>query len=560
MGKTKSKKIAAAKHQDFKIKYPILWLFVAVIIVYISSLQLGYTELDDSIFIRDFHAYNEDLSNLFTSFHRGVFSATNDTYYRPFFLNSIIINYIFSEQNPEGYHLVNIILHLLSVLLLFNLFKKLGVSELHAFLLTLIFAVHPVLSQAVAWIPGRNDTLLAVFTLSFLVCSINYSNSGRLKWLILSFLALTCALFTKETAVFNAPVAFVILIYVLKKRWLEKRIIIQYAAWIAAIILWFAVRSTATLQTVYLEPKHILKDFGGRLPVVIQYIGKIFFPFNLNVFPMLEDTVYYYGIAAILLLALIVFLAKGKNIRLLLGGLAIFFLFLAPALLVPRSLNEQLFEHRLYLPIIGMLLILPQTILLKNNLKDSQLLWRGLVIVIVFAGLNIYHQQRFDNPIAFWSSAAESSPHSAYAVMMYGQRIADEDKEKGYGLIRKAYSLNPDQKYINYYYGKMLQNEDSIQASEKYLLKEKQVSNYYECDFYLARVALEKKPPNTEAAATYLQNFLAKDSLSDVGNNNLLVLYIQTGEKAKASAHIKRMQSNGLTVNNDIINKVNSMQ
>lgn len=560
MGKTKSKKIAAAKHQDFKIKYPILWLFVAVIIVYISSLQLGYTELDDSIFIRDFHAYNEDFSNLFTSFHRGVFSATNDTYYRPFFLNSIIINYIFSEQNPEGYHLVNIILHLLSVLLLFNLFKKLGANELHAFLLTLIFAVHPVLSQAVAWIPGRNDTLLAVFTLSFLVCSINYSNSGRLKWLILSFLALTCALFTKETAVFNAPVAFVILIYVLKKRWLEKRIIIQYAAWIAAIILWFAVRSTATLQTVHLEPKRILQDFGGRLPVVIQYIGKIFFPFNLNVFPMLEDTVYYYGIAAILLLALIVFLAKDKNIRFLLGGLAIFFLFLAPALLVPRSLNEQLFEHRLYLPIIGMLLILPQTILLKNNLKDSQLLWRGLVIVIVFAGLNIYHQQRFDNPIAFWSSAAESSPHSAYAVMMYGQRIADEDKEKGYGLIRKAYSLNPDQKYINYYYGKMLQNEDSIQASEKYLLKEKQVSNYYECDLYLARVALEKKPPNTEAAATYLQNFLAKDSLSDVGNNNLLVLYIQTGEKAKASAHIKRMQSNGLTVNNDIINKVNSMQ
>lgn len=560
MGKAISKKPVSTKHKDFIIKHPMLWLTASVILVNMWCLTLGYTELDDSIFIRDFHAYNEDLSNLFTSFHRGVFSAANDSYYRPFFLNSIIINYVFSGQNPAGYHLVNIIFHLLAVLLLFKLFKKLEVKELDAFLLTLIFAVHPVLSQAVAWIPGRNDTLLAVFTFCFLICSINYANSSKIKWLMLSFITLACALFTKETALFNAPVAFVILIYILKKNWLEKKIILQYLVWIGAVILWYGVRSTATLQTVHLDPRNILQDFVGRWPVVIQYIGKIFFPFNLNVFPILEDTVYYYGIAAILFLALIIFFSKGKQLRSVIGGIAIFFLFLLPALLVPRSLNEQLFEHRLYLPIIGILLVLPQTILFKNNLRDKQLLWRGIAIAIVLAGINFYRQPNFNDPLSFWSSATESSPNSAYAVMMYGERIAEQDTAKGYGLIRRAYFLDPNQKYINYYYGKMLQNIDSVQASEKYFLKEKKTSNYYECDFYLARIALEKKPPEIDAASKYLKGFLAKDSLNEMGNNNLLLLYLQTKEKAKALEQIKRMQNNGLPVSSDIMNRVNSIQ
>ena len=162
----------------FIVRYPLLWLALAVVAVYGVSTHFSLTELDDSIFIRDFHLYNEDLTNLVTSFHRGLFDAVKDPYYRPLFMDSMILNYWLADHGQElaKYHIVNLLLHLGSVFLLYGLFRKLAVKELHAFLLCLVFAVHPALSQAVAWIPGRNDLLLAIFVFSFLIYAINYAN------------------------------------------------------------------------------------------------------------------------------------------------------------------------------------------------------------------------------------------------------------------------------------------------------------------------------------------------------------------------------------------------
>ena len=528
----------------FKIRYPLLWLALAALIVYFPSFSFGFTELDDSIFIRDFHEYNEHIGNLITSFQRGVFDAVKDTYYRPLFLDMMILNYQASGMSEVGYHVVNVALHVFSVLLLYKLFRKLNVRDLHAFILCLIFAIHPVLSEAVAWIPGRNDTLLAIFTLSFLICAIDYAETGRSKWFGLSALFLLLAFFTKETAVFDAPIAFILLVVMLKKNWLDKRNLIQYGIWIGCFVLWYAARSLATLKSLPIAPGQMALDFIHRLPVIIQYIGKIFFPFNLSVFPIIEDTVYYYGIAAVVLLAVIIYLNKERDWRVIGSGLAIFILFLLPVLFVPKSLNEQTFEHRLYLPIMGMLLLLSQTVLFKNGLADKQLFISFIVAAAILAGINYYHQKNFANPVAFWTQAVESSPHSAYATMMLAAR--EDDLATSYKLFHKAYQLNPKEKYLNFYYGVMLQKQDSVPQSEQYLLAEKNSSGYYECDFYLARVAMERK--DLSGAASYLRTYLTKDPTNKIANNNLLLLYLDTQQRDSAVAQVKRMRFNGVDV------------
>lgn len=533
------------EHKGFTIPYPLLWLALAAIVIYAPTLSFGLTELDDTIFIRDFHEYNEDLANLFTSFQRGLFDPVKDPYYRPLFLNTMILNYHGADhgQNIASYHVINLLFHIGAVLLLYKLFIKLQLRELHAFILSLIFAVHPVLSQAVAWIPGRNDTLLAIFILSFLLFSINYTNTGRIKDLLLSALFLILAFFTKETAVFAAPVAFILLVLVLQKNWLDKRAITQYAIWVGCFVLWYAVRASATIQTD-ISLSQVLHDFIPRLPLIVQYLGKVFLPFNLSVFPIQEDTVYYYGIAAIVLLGVAIALSKRKNIKVILGGLGVFLLFLLPVLFVPSKLNEQTFEHRLYLPIIGILLLLPHTILLTNKLQDKQLFTGAVGIACIFAFLNFVHQKSFTDPLSFWTQATATSPHSAYANMMLAARL--DEPQKSYELFRKAYKLDPKQKYLNFYYGVMLQKQDSVQQSEKYLLAEKNNSGYYECDFYLARVAMERK--DFAGAITYLQTYLKTDKTNDIANNNLLLLYMDTQQPEKAKEHVKHMQQLGLPV------------
>ena len=118
------------KPAGFSIPKPVMWLAIAAVVVYLPSIFFGFTELDDSIFVRDFQAYNEDLSNIIRAFGRGLFDATKDPYYRPLFSDAMILNYrISGPEGIWGYHAVNILLHVTTVVLLFKLFRRLNIKE-----------------------------------------------------------------------------------------------------------------------------------------------------------------------------------------------------------------------------------------------------------------------------------------------------------------------------------------------------------------------------------------------------------------------------------------------
>lgn len=547
---------AARRAEGFRIPYPAVLLAIIAFALYIPSLSFGLTELDDSIFIKDFHTYNEDISNLIVSFQRGLFDAVKDPYYRPLFLDSMILNYKMSNggENIFLYHLLNVLFHVVSVVLLYRLLLRLRIGDIKAFILSLFFAVLPVLTQDVAWIPGRNDTMLAIFVLAFFMQAINFSDSGHIRSLAFSFLFLLLAFFTKETAVFAAPAAWVLLWLYGKRPDASRNSIMLYGSWVLGFIIWFAARKAATVQTTGAEPGQAIGDMLHRLPILLQYLGKIFFPVNLSVFPMQNDTVYYYGVAALVLLVAFVYLNKQRNWKFIIGGIAIFILLLIPALIVPRHLNEQIFEHRLYLPMIGILLILSQTSLLNNKLQPRQLVAISAVVTAAFAVVTIRHEANFKDPQTFWAQAVNTSPNSGYASMMLAARLDKDDFERSCALFRRAYALNPNEKYINYYYGVMLQKKDSVLASEPYLLREKKITNFFECDFYLTRVAVEKK--DMQGAIGYLTVYLTKNPQNPQANNNLLLLYMNTNQPDKAREQAHHMQQLGMPVPGDALKQL----
>jgi hypothetical protein len=518
----------------------------AVLLLYLPTVKLGYTQLDDSIFIQEQKEYNENLSNLIVSFERGVFHPTKDVYYRPVLLDSFILNHFISGENIADWHLVNVLLHLAAVLLLFRLLKKLQLTRAAVFLLTMFFAVHPVLAQAVAWIPGRNDTLLAIFVFSFFHAAMEFAATKKAGLLMVQWLLLLLALFTKETAVFAAPAAAVILVMLMKQKFFSKPLVILYASWLVAGLVWLLARSQASLEHSQLQVAEMAAAFPSRLIVLVHYLGKIVLPVQLSVFPIVEDTPVFFGIAGWLLISVLVFLGKGKNKPSLLAGIFIYVLFFIPALLVPESLNDQDFEHRTYLPMLGFLLVLGESILFRNHWKEGHILSGGIVIVLVLAVINWNHQKKFSDPVTFWTAAVETSPNSAYANMMLGARIDETDKPRSDQLIRKAYRLNPEQKYINYYMGVVKQTNDSILASEVFFLKELEISDYYQCYFHLARVAFEKK--DQAMAIAYLEKYISRNAGDGQANHNLLLLYVETGQLEKARSQLQKMKNAGLEI------------
>lgn len=547
----------AESKTEFQIKYPMLILGVIVMLLYMGSLSFGFTELDDTIFINETQAYNENMSNLAHSFQRGVFSETNDTYFRPLLLDSFIINNAISGTEVKGYHAMNLFFHLMAVLLLFGVFRRLGIDTLKTFLLTLIFAVHPVLSQAVVWIPGRNDTLLAIFAFAFMIFSLDYIRKGGINHLILQFIFLLGALFTKETAVFIAPAFLIVCISCLEFNWKETKQLRMYATWFAALLIWIGVRSMATLKNDPVQIGVLLKNLPMRLSLTVQYLGKIFLPFNLSVFPMLNETSYLFGIAAIVLLGVLIYLAKERNNKVLIGGFLWFMLLLAPLFVLPSALNDQDFEHRLYLPVIGILIMLSQTALFKN-MKASMMTIVVVAICGVFTVINYMHQKSFENPLSFWTEAVRTTPNSSYANMMLGARMKEQDAPQGEALMWKAYGINPKEKYVNYYLGQNFLNRNQLDSAEKYLMNEMKTSAYYQTPFLLSRVEILKK--DTMLSLKYMADYLEKDPTNSQAINNYVLMLTQTNQWQKAREFVAKKQAEHISIPSDLVKLANQGQ
>ncbi|MFN9955588.1 MAG: tetratricopeptide repeat protein, partial [bacterium] len=134
----------------------ILPLLAVTFIVYAKSLSFFITQLDDYILIFEKEQFNK-ITNIFKAFTVGTFGE-KDIYYRPFLQISFMIEQLVSKDSVAIYHFNNILLHLIAVYLVFRLFIVMGKATNTAWALASLFALHPALTMAVAWIPGRNDS------------------------------------------------------------------------------------------------------------------------------------------------------------------------------------------------------------------------------------------------------------------------------------------------------------------------------------------------------------------------------------------------------------------
>ncbi|MFZ2310978.1 MAG: glycosyltransferase family 39 protein, partial [Patescibacteria group bacterium] len=182
---------------------PYLILVVFGFLLYYQTLSFSFTYLDDNKLILDNQTILSEagLLKIFTS---DVFlaGASNSFYYRPILSLSFLLDLKLGSTLPFFFHFTNLFLHLAAACLVFFIFKKYFFSKNTSFFLAAIFLTHPVLTQAVAWIPGRNDSLLAILILSSLALFLNFLRTDKLKYFWWHLVCFLLALFTKETAIF----------------------------------------------------------------------------------------------------------------------------------------------------------------------------------------------------------------------------------------------------------------------------------------------------------------------------------------------------------------------
>lgn len=422
---------------------PYIWLTAAVSLVYGRTATWGFTHYDDYALLVKNYYFLSDPGNILAAFRQNVYLGQGGVYYRPLLTISFMINTWLGGTGAALYHVTNIMLHLLAVSLLFLLLERFGYSRRQSFFFGMVAAVHPALAQAVAWIPGRNDTLLSIFLSASLLALSKARNRNDWPWYLLHVSALFCALLTKETAV-AFPVLFILYLRLFDgEKLFSRRVLALGFSWIAAVILW------AVLLILAVNPKsgsyfRNINTLSDNLIGLISYIGKIWFPFNLSVLPVPRDLSYLYGSVALLLIAgLLIFRGVG-NRRRLVFGITWFLVLLLPTAV--KTLNFSVFfEHRLYIPVVGMMFIAAELRALQN-IFGTRLLGPvvGLAVILGYGGLAYGYSSAYSNGFSFWENAARNSTHSYCAHSGLGQRYAEAGLMKSAETeFLKALAINP---------------------------------------------------------------------------------------------------------------------
>ena len=183
---------------------PVPWwawglLIASTILVYANSLPNGFHYDDLSMIVHNPAVHNVDrIPSHFVSVTIGNVEETPS--YRPLLMATYALNYAWGRTDPRGYHVVNIVLHLIGACLVILLVWQLTANGLAAYGAGLWFALNPVQTEAVNYITARSSLLYAVLSLTTVILFIRFRRAQTWWMLGAASLAYAGALLSKEAA------------------------------------------------------------------------------------------------------------------------------------------------------------------------------------------------------------------------------------------------------------------------------------------------------------------------------------------------------------------------
>jgi len=428
---------------------------IFIVCLYGKTIKYDFIGLDDKELIVENIDYISDFSNLANAFTTHAFynpkvAGGSNVYYRPMLTLSFMLDSKLGGVSPKYYHITNILLHLIATLLLLKLLVVFKLNEDLAFFFALLFAAHPMLSQAVGWVPGRNDSLLAVFIIAGFIFLIKYLASQNNKYLFFHILFIGLSLFTKESAVaFPVVCIFYFLFFKYSSKQFVKPLWALIAGYLIVFLPWYFLRKQVMEHAVAdLSFSSLSKSFIENLPLVLQYFQKSVLPYNLSVLSVPKDTNILLCISLLAILMFFVVRSKDKNWKVILFGFTWFLAFLLPAFVVHILTG---FEHRVYLPMIGLLLVVSEITEVKRfSLKNSKQVLVGLVVIAAFSIATVRHSNSFSSGYEFWKTAATNSDNSALARMNYGLALSQNgETQQAIEIYKEGLSINPNEPLIH---------------------------------------------------------------------------------------------------------------
>jgi tetratricopeptide (TPR) repeat protein len=442
-----------------------------------------------------------ELANIPKMFTQGVWQFLNEKdksatgpYYRPLFNIALIVNYQLFGLEVFGWHLFSIAVHLGVVLLVYLLARRWDLSAEAAAASALLFGLHPVHCESVAWAAALPDPMAGVFILSSLLLYERHYHGKRPK----EPAVLTASVGLALLAMLSKEVAIIFPFFLAVREALSRpegerlnHTILRAAGravpFFAAIVLYLGMRYYVLGFLRQDEPKSLgipLLQVLITIPsVLLSYARMLFFPYPLavlydNTYVQSAADVRFWGaaLAVMALAAAAIWLVRSSHS----GQLALAFLiiFLLPVLNLKAFRQEEslLHDRYLYLPSIGFCILIAVGLerliaRLLPGYRDAFATVALLLGVILF-GLTYNQNFSWQNELAMTGNALKLAPRWPFLHNYIGAYYTDQ---RNFAQAEQAYleTINIDPKYSDAYsnLADVYREQGKLNEAEQFYLK-----------------------------------------------------------------------------------------
>ncbi len=511
--------------------------------------------------------------------------------YRPLQMLTYMADYHLWKLDPRGYHATSLLWHILAALCVFWLAYRLSADRLVALFAGLLFVTHPVHTEAVSYISGRSDPLAAVFLLVAFIAYIDRRPERSVAMTVAAAAAYAAALLSREASL---VLPFLLLAYHLTFR--EKIDENRFLSLIVITGLYVLGRAVA-VQDLLSNPANtmtFMQRLSGFFAALTQYAGLLVRPAHLHMeyglprLPFTDPRV----VCGIVLLAAAVFVAWAAARRNKVVSFSIQWFLIA---LLPVSnlfpINAYMAEHWLYLPSIGLFLIVAHglsalwgrramrpvgLVVFLGLLAASSLLTRAqngtwkepkafYERILRYAPqsiratvnlANIYQEKgREEEAVVLYNKVLAARPDHAMALSNLANIYRDQGRaEEAEALYGEAMEAEPDYEFAYNNQGNIY--EDSGRHDEAILMYKKaiEVNPQYAGSYYNLGNVYQNMGQVEEAITWYEEAIRLNPEFAET-YNNLGNAYKKLGDIEKAVATYEK----GIEVNPDFVEAHNNL-
>lgn len=455
----------------------LMWTVTAA--AYCQVANNGFISLDDARYVID----NSMVKGGFTlESIRWALTTRTDGNWFPLTWLSYTLDVSLAGSSARTIHISNLVYHLLNSSLLFAVLFRMTGAVYRSFMVALLFAIHPLHVESVAWVSERKDVLSTFFLLLTMLAYTRYSAKRNLFWYGLSLALFACGLMSKSMLVSTPLLLLLLDFWPLQKysSFGSRAFVVSALEKIPFLILaLFSAISTYNFQNNAITPYAVSSLFTNIKNAAVSYllyIYKTFVPLKLAVLYPFDANISMLNFvaASVVLIVVSVLVLVNRNKRpYFMVGWYWFIVALVPVIGIVRVGDQSMADRYTYIPHIGLFIVLVWAVSEFRLVAGFTFKVKFALAVAIFSLLTVltWNQVgRWRTSESLFSYTVEVTENNWFAMAILGyDYLARNELQKAEDMLRRSLAIKPKNPMALYNLG-VVQNKlgNSDAALEQY--------------------------------------------------------------------------------------------